>query len=120
MLGEGLVRCPESLGQLEREFCGVGSDLATPADFSYPQMHKMGAGEVKKLEAEMDAMEKELEPLKSFTLPGGGVLNAFLHQPRTVCRRAERVCWLLRRAADITDHLILYTTPLADHLSSHT
>ena len=52
----------------------------------------MGAGEVKQLEEEMDRMEKDLEPLNSFTLPGGGVLNAFLHQARTVCRRAERVC----------------------------
>ena len=57
-------------------------------------------GEIKKLEEEMDAMEKELEPLKSFTLPGGGVLNAFLHQARTVCRRAERVCWRLKREED--------------------
>ena len=38
---------------------------------------KMGAGEVKQLEEEMDRMEKDLQPLKSFTLPGGGVLNAF-------------------------------------------
>jgi ATP:cob(I)alamin adenosyltransferase len=61
----------ESLRRIQNELFDVGSELATPADFSYPQMHKMGAGEVKKLEAEMDAMEKELEPLKSFTLPGG-------------------------------------------------
>ena len=81
----------------------MGSELATPPDGEYPQMHKMGAGEIKKLEEEMDAMEKELEPLKSFTLPGGGVLNAFLHQARTVCRRAERVCWRLKREEDINE-----------------
>jgi len=81
----------ESLRRIQNELFDVGSELATPPDGEYPQMHKMGAGEIKKLEEEMDAMEKELEPLKSFTLPGGGVLNAFLHQARTVCRRAERV-----------------------------
>jgi cob(I)alamin adenosyltransferase len=64
----------------------------------------------------MDAMEKELEPLKSFTLPGGGVLNAFLHQARTVCRRAERVCWRLKREEDLNDQLIIYVNRLSDHL----
>ncbi len=106
----------ESLRRIQNELFDVGSELATPPDFTYPQMHKIGAGEVKKLEAEMDAMEKELEPLKSFTLPGGGVINAFLHQARTVCRRAERVCWRLRREEDISDQLIIYVNRLSDHL----
>ncbi|HYL58628.1 MAG TPA: cob(I)yrinic acid a,c-diamide adenosyltransferase [Candidatus Acidoferrales bacterium] len=106
----------ETLRRIQNELFDVGSELATPPDFDYPQMHRMGAGEVKKLEAEMDAMEKELEPLKSFTLPGGGVLNAFLHQARTVCRRAERVCWRLKRAEDINDNLIVYVNRLSDHL----
>jgi cob(I)alamin adenosyltransferase len=62
-------------------------------------------------------MEKELEGLKSFTLPGGGVLNAFLHQARTVCRRAERQCWRLKREEDlINDNLIIYVNRLSDHL----
>ena len=106
----------ESLRRIQNELFDVGSELATPSDVEYPQMHKMGAGEVKKLENEMDAMEKELEPLKSFTLPGGGILNAFLHQARTVCRRAERVCWRLKREEDINDNLIIYVNRLSDHL----
>jgi cob(I)alamin adenosyltransferase len=106
----------ESLRRIQNELFDVGSELATPADFSYPQMHRMAAGEVKKLESEMDAMERELEPLKSFTLPGGGVLNAFLHQARTVCRRAERVLWALKREEDINDQLIIYVNRLSDHL----
>jgi cob(I)alamin adenosyltransferase len=104
------------LRRIQNELFDVGSELATPADFEYPQMHKMGPGEVKKLEVEMDAMERELEPLKSFTLPGGGVLNAFLHQARTVCRRAERVLWSLKREEDINDQLIIYVNRLSDHL----
>jgi cob(I)alamin adenosyltransferase len=104
------------LRRIQNELFDVGSELATPPDGEYPQMHKMGAGEIRKLEEEMDAMEKELEPLKSFTLPGGGVLNAFLHQARTVCRRAERVCWLLKREEDINDNLIIYVNRLSDHL----
>jgi cob(I)alamin adenosyltransferase len=115
-LGSDYDSYAETLRRIQNELFDVGSELATPPDFTYPQMHKMGAGEVKKLEAEMDAMEKELEPLKSFTLPGGGVLNAFLHQARTVCRRAERVCWLLKRKEDINDNLIVYVNRLSDHL----
>jgi cob(I)alamin adenosyltransferase len=106
----------ETLRRIQNELFDVGSELATPPGFEYPQMHKMGMAEVKKLEAEMDAMERELEPLKSFTLPGGGVLNAFLHQARTVCRRAERVCWMLKREEDINDQLIIYVNRLSDHL----
>jgi cob(I)alamin adenosyltransferase len=106
----------ETLRRIQNELFDVGSELATPPDFEYPQMHKMGTAEVRKLEAEMDAMERELEPLKSFTLPGGGVLNAFLQQARTVCRRAERVCWSLKREEDINDQLIIYVNRLSDHL----
>jgi cob(I)alamin adenosyltransferase len=114
--GDEFERYAETLRRIQNELFDVGSELATPPDFQYPQMHRMGTGEVKKLEAEMDAMEKELEPLKSFTLPGGGELNAFLHQARTVCRRAERVCWRLKREEDISDNLIVYVNRLSDHL----
>lgn len=108
----------EMLRRIQNELFDVGSELATAPDGEYPQMHKMGAAEVKKLEEEMDRMEKELEPLKSFTLPGGGVLNAFLHQARTVCRRAERVCWRAKREEneDIADDVIIYINRLSDHL----
>ena len=61
-------------------------------------------------------MEKDLQPLNSFTLPGGGVLNAFLHQARTVCRRAERVLWAVKREDEIADQDIIYINRLSDHL----
>jgi cob(I)alamin adenosyltransferase len=104
------------LRRIQNELFDVGSELATPRDGEYEGMHKMSAREAKQLEEEMDRMERELEPLKSFTLPGGGVLNAFLHQARTVCRRAERVMWRLRREEPISDQLIIYVNRLSDHL----
>ena len=61
-------------------------------------------------------MQAELEPLKSFTLPGGGKLNAFLHQARTVCRRAERVCWAVKREEALSDRVLMYLNRLSDHL----
>jgi cob(I)alamin adenosyltransferase len=106
----------EMLRRVQNELFDVGSELATPPDGEYEGMHKISAREAALLEQEMDRMEGELEPLKSFTLPGGGVLNAFLHQARTVCRRAERVLWRLRREEPISDDLIIYVNRLSDHL----
>ncbi|HVN63792.1 MAG TPA: cob(I)yrinic acid a,c-diamide adenosyltransferase [Candidatus Binataceae bacterium] len=115
-LGAQYDSSAEMLRRIQNELFDVGSELATPPEGEYSEMHKMGPGEIKQLESEMDRMEKELEPLKSFTLPGGGVLNAFLHQARTVCRRAERDCWRLKREEDINDDLLKYVNRLSDHL----
>lgn len=104
------------LRRIQNELFDVGSELATPADAEYEGMHKLSEAEAAQLEHEMDRMQEELEPLKSFTLPGGGKLNAFLHQARTVCRRAERVCWALKRVEPINDHLLIYVNRLSDHL----
>jgi cob(I)alamin adenosyltransferase len=106
----------EMLRRIQNELFDVGSELATPDDAVYDGMHRMGEGEVKQLEQEMDRMQKDLHPLNSFTLPGGGVLNAFLHQARTVCRRAERVCWVVRRDEPLNDYLMAYINRLSDHL----
>jgi cob(I)alamin adenosyltransferase len=115
-LGKDYAWYSESLRRIQNELFDVGSELATPSAAEYEGMHRMSAAEVKKLEEEMDRMQKELKPLGSFTLPGGGVLNAFLHQARTVCRRAERVCWSLKRVEPINDQLIVYINRLSDHL----
>jgi cob(I)alamin adenosyltransferase len=115
-LGDDYVWYAEMLRRIQNELFDVGSELATPPDGEYEGMYKMGAGEVTQLEEEMDRMEKDLQPLKSFTLPGGGVLNAFLHQARTVCRRAERVLWAVKREEEIGDQVIIYINRLSDHL----
>ncbi|MGH7932509.1 MAG: cob(I)yrinic acid a,c-diamide adenosyltransferase [Candidatus Binataceae bacterium] len=114
--GDDYAWYSESLRRIQNELFDVGSELATPPGAEYDGMHTMGEGEVKLLEQEMDRMEQELQPLKSFTLPGGGVLNAFLHQARTVCRRGERVCWRLKREEPVNDQLLIYVNRLSDHL----
>jgi cob(I)alamin adenosyltransferase len=115
-LGEDFGWYSEMLRRIQNELFDVGSELATPPDGEYEGMYKIGDGETKQLEAEMDRMEKALQPLNSFTLPGGGVLNAFLHQARTVCRRAERVLWAVKREEEIGDQVIVYINRLSDHL----
>jgi cob(I)alamin adenosyltransferase len=55
-----------------------------------------------------------LEALKSFILPGGGKIGAYLHQCRTVCRRAERVIVTLARAEKVDRWLVIYVNRLSD------
>jgi cob(I)alamin adenosyltransferase len=115
-LGTDFEWYSEMLRRVQNELFDVGSELATPPDAEYEGMHHMGEAEVAELENEMDRMQEVLEPLNSFTLPGGGVLNAFLHQARTVCRRAERICWALKRGEPLNDQVLIYLNRLSDHL----
>jgi cob(I)alamin adenosyltransferase len=115
-LGSDFVWFIEMLERIQNELFDVGSELATPAGVTYPGMHHISGGEVAALEKEIDRMNDELEDLKSFTIPGGGTLNAYLHLARTVCRRAERRCWALARTEPVNDQLIIYINRLSDHL----
>ena len=94
----------------------LGSELATPPDAAYEGMFRMGASEVTALERLMDECQKELPPLKSFVLPGGGRVGGFLHQARTVCRRAERQILGLSRLEPIGEWPLKYVNRLSDLL----
>src|SRR5258708_7930213 len=87
--------------QIQNELFDLGSELATPDDAAYQGMHRVGEAEVKALEALMDQCQKDLAPLKSFVLPGGGRVGGFLHQARTVCRRGQRRILTLPRAEPV-------------------
>ena len=102
--------------RIQNELFDLGSELATPDDAVYEGMHRVGEGEVKALEALMDQCQKDLQPLKSFTLPGGGRVGGFLHQARTVCRRAERQVLALSRVEPISPWTIAYVNRLSDLL----
>jgi cob(I)alamin adenosyltransferase len=104
----------EVLRRIQSELFDLGSELATPAGAAYEGMFRVGEAQVTALEALMDHCQKDLEPLKSFTLPGGGRVNAFLHQARTVCRRAEREVLRLSRAEPIGDWPLRYLNRLSD------
>ena len=106
----------EVLRKIQNELFDLGSELATPPEAEYEGMFHVSEAEVTALEHLMDHCQKDLEPLKSFTLPGGGKLNAFLHQARTVCRRAERICWTLHRKEPVNERLLVYLNRLSDHL----
>lgn len=104
------------LRQIQDELFDLGSELATPHDFSYDGMYRVSEKEVKKLEQIIDECQKQLEPLKSFILPGGGKIAAYLHQGRTVCRRAEREILRLSRAEPLNEWPLKYVNRLSDLL----
>ncbi len=82
--------------RVQNELFDVGADLATPItpDPAYPPL-RIDASYVTRLEADCDAANAGLEPLRSFVLPGGTPGSALLHVARTVTRRAERSAWVL-------------------------
>jgi cob(I)alamin adenosyltransferase len=102
------------LRRIQDELFDLGSELATPADFYQPGMYRVSEREVEKIEQLIDECQKSLEPLKSFVLPGGGKVGAYLHQCRTVCRRAEREILRLSRAEAISEWPLKYVNRLSD------
>ena len=83
-----------ALERVQNDLFDLGADLATPgferdAEAKRPPL-RIVAAQVDRLESEIDAMNADLAPLRSFVLPGGTALAAYLHLARTVCRRAER------------------------------
>jgi cob(I)alamin adenosyltransferase len=110
------TRLVELLKRLQNELFDLGSELATPPDAEYEGMWRASEVEVRALERTMDECQKSLEILKSFVLPGGGVLGAFLHQARTVCRRAEIEILELSRAERLNPFVLRYVNRLSDLL----
>lgn len=104
----------ETLRRIQNELFDLGSELATPPGAAYEGMFRVGEAQVTALERLMDRCQKDLAPLRSFTLPGGGRVNAFLHQARTVCRRAERALLRLSRVEPIGEWPLKYVNRLSD------
>jgi cob(I)alamin adenosyltransferase len=81
------------LGRIQNDLFDLGADLATPETgrpLPYEPL-RITEAQVERLEREIDALNAELSPLRSFVLPGGSPAAAALHLARTVCRRAERL-----------------------------
>ncbi|PYM20432.1 MAG: cob(I)yrinic acid a,c-diamide adenosyltransferase [Candidatus Rokuibacteriota bacterium] len=102
------------LRDIQSRLFDLGSELATPPDAVYGGMFRIGEAEVRELERLMDECQETLEPLKSFILPGGGRIGGFLHQARTVCRRAEREVLALSRVEHIGEWPLRYVNRLSD------
>jgi cob(I)alamin adenosyltransferase len=94
----------------------VGADLATPLDAQTGRVVRVSPRMVERLEDEIDAWVICLPPLKNFILPGGVLGGAFLHQARTVCRRAERWLVTLQETEPVNSEALRYVNRLSDWL----
>jgi cob(I)alamin adenosyltransferase len=112
--GEAQRFLDDVLRDIQDELFDLGSELATPPEFFKPGMYRVGALQVEKLERLIDDCQKILDPLKSFVLPGGGRVGAYLHQCRTVCRRAEREIVRLSRSEQLSEWPLKYINRLSD------
>ncbi|HEY3208024.1 MAG TPA: cob(I)yrinic acid a,c-diamide adenosyltransferase [Gaiellaceae bacterium] len=103
---------PELLVRVQNELFDLGADLATPDSGSRPRL-RVSQPQVERLESECDTANAELEPLKSFVLPGGSELAARLYVARAVCRRAERA---VLRVEGVSPLVAVYLNRLSDLL----
>ncbi|GAA6181584.1 MULTISPECIES: cob(I)yrinic acid a,c-diamide adenosyltransferase [unclassified Shimia] len=106
-----LMRIQNDLFDLGADLCRP--DMAKDADAEYPPL-RMAARQVSRLEEEIDVMNANLQPLRSFVLPGGAALAAHLHVCRTVARRAERLTVELSQSEDININAVTYLNRLSD------
>jgi cob(I)alamin adenosyltransferase len=104
------------LRRVQNELFNLGSDLATlPAD-RHPKQPVIEARHVAALEQTIDRWNADLPELRSFILPGGGWVAAYLHLARTVCRRAERLAVRLAASEPVSGEVIPYLNRLSDAL----
>jgi cob(I)alamin adenosyltransferase len=104
------------LVRVQHELFNAGSILATLPEDVHPSQARITAADVAFLEAEIDRMNEELPPLRSFVLPGGSRLNADLHVARTVCRRSERLAVALATEVEVDPLVVAYLNRLSDAL----
>lgn len=108
------------LGRVQNDLFDLGADLCVPDRGEKPEFEplRVSDAQVIRLEAEIDAMNSELNPLKSFVLPGGSPAAAALHVARTVSRRAEREMVTLASSPDepVSEAAMKYINRLSDFL----
>ena len=116
----GEAALDRSLSRIQNDLFDVGADLCTPGKGKGPGGARLTvtAAQVTWLESEIDRLNSELEPLRSFVLPGGFAAAAYLHLARTICRRAERLIAELMDKADesVTPEVLQYVNRLSDYL----
>ncbi|WP_297322595.1 cob(I)yrinic acid a,c-diamide adenosyltransferase [uncultured Bartonella sp.] len=118
----GLARL-ETVGELDKmleiiqnDLFDLGADLATPQPSKNKVDLRIVSTQTKRLENEIDKLNKMLSPLTSFVLPGGSKASAHLHLARTVVRRAERAMVALHNQEKVNNEALQYINRLSDFL----
>ena len=107
-----------ALGRIQNDLFDVEADLCLAEKGPGGARLTVTETQVTWLESEIDRLNAELAPLKSFILPGGSPASAYLHLARTVCRRAERIMVELKDKAGegVSEPSIKYVNRLSDYL----
>ena len=114
------VTLDAALSRIQNDLFDVGADLTMPGKGKGPGGARLTVtqAQVTWLEDEIDRLNAELAPLKSFVLPGGSPAAAYLHLARTICRRAERLIAELKDkpGESVGDEVLQYVNRLSDYL----
>ncbi len=119
-LGEDHKSLDDMLARIQNDLFDLGADLCVPDKGEKPDFEplRVAQSQVERVEADIDELNEQLEPLKSFILPGGTAAAAYLHLARTVCRRAERLMVELasQEGEEVSDAALKYINRLSDFL----
>jgi cob(I)alamin adenosyltransferase len=109
-----------ALSRIQNDLFDAGADLTMPGKGKGPDGARLTVtdNQVTWLESEIDRLNAELQPLRSFVLPGGSAGSAYLHLARTICRRGERLIAELQDqpAESVTPEVLKYVNRLSDFL----
>jgi cob(I)alamin adenosyltransferase len=106
------------LGRVQNDLFDLGADLSRPPTEGEGEVLRITQAQVDRLEREIDELNVDLAPLRSFVLPGGTAAAAALHLARTICRRAERLMVFLHetRGEPVGEPALRYANRLSDFL----
>jgi cob(I)alamin adenosyltransferase len=113
----GLLLCEDMPAALREELLSIQHDLFDlGGELCIPGYAMITETQVARLDRLLGKYNATLPALKEFILPGGGKIAATLHQARTICRRAERICIRLTREEPVDAELNKYLNRLSDAL----
>ena len=116
---EPMPRIDEVIVPIQRDLFAIGALLATPdRDKMRASLEKarIDDSRIRELEVAIDQCEAELDPLRSFIVPGGTAKAASLHVARTVCRRAERRVVALQHTEELPTIVVVFLNRVSDLL----
>ena len=110
------IELGRSLSRIQNDLFDLGADLATPTLDDDSKSLRIVQSQIDRLETELDHLNKDIAPLKTFVLPGGSSPAAYLHLARAITRRAEREVVTMARTEEINPLALKYINRLSDFL----
>ena len=107
----------ERLTSIQNELFNLGTVLAATGSEMSADLPRVTQEDIRNLEQDIDKMNEALDPLDSFTLPGGNEVVLAFHQARVICRRSERnIVTVINQFSKLDDLTLIYANRLSDYL----